>query len=225
MATHLDLEEQEQLDQLKAFWKQWGNLLSWIAIGLVAIYAGWTGWNYWQREQAVKAGAMFDALVTAADAGDAGRTTQIFADLKSRYPGTVFTQQGALLAAKAQADKGQPDAARASLTWVADNATETEYRSVARLRLAGMLMDEKKYDEALRALDAAQAPDFVGLVADRRGDIYLAQGKVAEAGAAYLAAWQALDEKVGYRRLVEAKLGTLGVTPPAKSVALAEAAK
>ncbi|NUZ06194.1 YfgM family protein [Piscinibacter koreensis] len=215
MATHLDLEEQEQLDQLKAFWKQYGNLISWIVIAAVAAYAAWSGWNYWQRDQAVKAGAMYDELSRAAQAGDAERASRVFEDLKSRYPGTVFTQQAALMAAQAQADKGQPDAARATLTWVADNAAEPEYRTIARLRLAGLLLDEKKYDEALRVLDEAKAPNFAGLVADRRGDVFRAQGKDNSARSSYLAAWQAIDERVAYRRLVEAKLGALGVTPPA----------
>ena len=107
MATHLDLEEQEQLDQLKAFWKQYGNLLTWVLIALLGAYAAWNGWNYWQRDQAVKAGAMFDALEAAAQTGDADRAARVFADMRSRYPNTAFTQQGALLAAKTQFDKGQ----------------------------------------------------------------------------------------------------------------------
>ncbi|HEX7435509.1 MAG TPA: tetratricopeptide repeat protein [Caldimonas sp.] len=210
MATHLDLEEQEQLDQLKAFWKQYGNLVTWALIAVLAAYAAWNGWNWWQRDQSVKAGAMFDELDAAAQAGDADRAGRVFADMKSRYPRTAFTQQGGLLAAKTQFEKGQADAARASLTWVGDNAVEGEYRAVARLRLAGLLLDEKKYDEALKQLDGASAKEFAPLVDDRRGDILLAQGKKDEAKAAYLKALTAMDPKVDYRRLIEAKLNVLG---------------
>jgi predicted negative regulator of RcsB-dependent stress response len=213
MATHLDLEEQEQLDQLKAFWKQYGNLVTWALIAVLAAYAGWNGWNWWQRDQSVKAGAMFDELDAAAQAGDADRAGRVFADLKSRYPRTAFTQQGGLLAAKTQFEKGHADAARASLTWVGDNAVEAEYQAVARLRLAGLLLDEKKYDEALKQLEGASAKEFSPLVDDRRGDILLAQGKKDEAGAAYLKAWNAMDPKVDYRRLIEAKLNVLGADP------------
>src|SRR5262245_18544536 len=120
MATHLDLDEQEQLDQLKSFWKQYGNLITWtLAIALLG-YAGWQGWNYWQRDQAAKAAAMFDALEVAASAGDAEKSTRVFSDMKDRFPRTAFTQQAALLAAKVQSQKGQADAARASLTWAAE---------------------------------------------------------------------------------------------------------
>jgi predicted negative regulator of RcsB-dependent stress response len=224
MATHLDLEEQEQLDQLKAFWKQYGNLITWVVIALLAAYAGWNGWNWWQRDQAGKAGSMFDQLDRAAQAGDADQAGRVFADMKDRYPRTAFTQQGGLLAAKVQFDKGQLDAALGSLAWVGANATEAEYQTVARLRAAGILLDQKKYDEALKQLDGASAQDFEALVADRRGDILLAQGKKDEARAAYAKAWQTMDPKVEYRRLIDAKLVALGAAPKASAPA-AEVAK
>ncbi len=217
MATHLDLEEQEQLDQLKSFWKRYGNLITWALIVVLGAYAAWNGWNWWQRDQAVKAGAMYDELDRAAQAGDADKAGRVFADMKERFPRTTFTAQGALLAARTQFEKGQADNARATLAWVAENAGEDELRTVARLRLAGVLLDEKKYDEALKQLDAATSKEFEGLVADRRGDILLAQGKKDEAKAAYAAAWKALDLRVEYRRLVDAKLTALGAAPAASA--------
>ncbi len=102
-------------------------------------FAAWNAWNWWQRDQSFKAGAMFDELDRAVAAGDAERAGRVFADLKQRFPGTSFAQQGGLAAAKVQFDKGQADAAKASLTWVAGNASEDEYRTVARLRLAALL--------------------------------------------------------------------------------------
>jgi len=213
MATHLDLEEQEQLDQLKAFWKQYGNLITWVVIAVLGAYAAWNGWNLWQRDQAVKAGAMVDELDLAAQAGDADKAGRIFEDLKDRYPRTAFAEQGALMAARAQFEKGQADKAKATLAWVADNAKEAEYQTIARLRLAGLLLDEKKYDEALKQLDAAGSKEFEALVADRRGDVLLAQGKKDEAKAAYAMAWKSMDPGVDYRRLIDAKLTALGAPP------------
>ncbi len=213
MATHLDLEEQEQLDQLKAFWKQYGNLITWALIAVLGSFAAWNGWNWWQRDQAVKAGAMYEQLDRAAQAGDAGQVARVFADMKDRYPRTAFTEQAGLLAAKAQFDKGQVDAALADLSWVAANAVETEYQTIARVRAAGILLDQKKYDEALKLLDAATASEFEALVSDRRGDVLQAQGKKEEAVAAYRKAWQAMDPKLDYRRLIDAKLTALGAAP------------
>jgi predicted negative regulator of RcsB-dependent stress response len=224
MATHLDLEEQEQLDELKHFWNQYGNLITWTLIACLAAFAAWNGWNWYQREQALKAGAMYDELDRVAQAGDADKAAALFVPLRERYAGTAFAEQGGLLLAKVQFDKGQMDKARETLSWLADNAKEDEYRTVARLRLSSILLDQKKYDDALKQLDGPAGKEFEGLVADRRGDILFAQGKKGDAKAAYQKAWQSLDPKIDYRRLVEAKLTALGAAPeePAK---VAEAAK
>ncbi len=228
MATHLNLEDQEQLDQLKSFWKRYGNLLTWAVIAVLGAFAAWNGWNWYQRDQAIKAGAMYDELDKAAQAGDADKAGRVFADMKERFPRTAFTEQGALLAARTQFDKGQAENARATLTWVSENAKEDEYRTIARLRLAGVLLDEKKYDEALKQLDAATAKEFAALVADRRGDVLVAQGKRDEAKAAYALAWKTMDEKVEYRRLIDATLTALGAAPEPelpKTAVVAEAGK
>ena len=219
MATQLDLQEQEQLDALKAFWNKQGNLIAWVLILVLGAIAGWNGWQYWQREQASNAAAMFEELDRAALAGDADKTGRVFADLRQRYPRTAFAQQGGLLAAKVQFERGQAEAAQASLTWVAENAAEDEMRTIARLRLAGLQVDAKQFDAALKTLDAAKGEGFEALAADRRGDILLAQGKMDEARAAYLVAWKGLGEKLDYRRLVEAKLTALGAAPDAPAAA------
>ena len=222
MAQPLDLQEQEQLDAIKSFWKTYGNLITWALVAALAVYAGLNGWKWYQRDQSAKAAAMFGELDQAVQAGDAQRSGQIFNDLKERYPRTVYAEQGGLLAARVQFDRGQTDAAKASLTWVAEHAGEDEYKTVAHLRLAGLLLQAKDYDAALKQLDAAKAPTFQVLVADRRGDVLLAQGKPAEAVAAYQAAWKAMDDKVEYRRLIDAKLTALGASTEAKT---AEAGK
>jgi predicted negative regulator of RcsB-dependent stress response len=219
MATQLDLEEQEQLDQLKSFWKKYGNLITWVLIAVLGAFAAYQLWENRQREQAGKAGLLYDELDRAANAGDVEKTGRVFSDLKEHFPATGFAQQGALLAAKVQVEKAQPDAAIATLTWAAEHATEAEYKTVARLRLAGVLLDQKKPDEALKQLAGADAPSFAPLVADRRGDILAAQGKTEEAKAAYQQAWKGMDTRLEYRRLVEAKLTALGAAPEAPAKA------
>ena len=211
MASHLDLEEQEQLDQLKAFWKRYGNLITWGLTLVLAGYASWMGWNWWQRDQAVKAAAMYDELDRAVLAVDADKAGRIFTDLKERFPSTSYAAQAALQAAKLQHDKGQLDVAQASLTWAADNAAEAEYRDIARLRLSGMQLDAKQFEAAGKTLDAIKSPDFAALQADRRGDLLLLQAKPDLARAEYQKALAAMDKAQDYRRLIEAKLASLGV--------------
>lgn len=229
MATHLDLQDQEQVDQLKAFWSQYGNLITWVLILALGGFAAWNGWNLWQRDQAGKASAMFEELERAAQGGDAQRSALVFADLQSRYPGTAYAQQGALLTAKVQSEKGQTDAALATLALASDSAVDDEYRVIARVRAAGLMLEKKEFDAALAQLDAAaqgkSAQAFEALIADRRGDVLMAQGKTDAARKAFEAAYKAMDEKLEYRRLIDAKLTALGAAPAPVAAAASGAGK
>jgi predicted negative regulator of RcsB-dependent stress response len=217
MATHLDLEEQEQLDQLKAFWRKYGNLIIWTAILALGVFGGWNLWQNHQRDQSAKASVLYDELDRSVQAGDLDKAARAFADLKERFPRTAYVQQAGLLSAKLQFEKGQVDPAIATLTWVADNAAEAEYKTLARLRLAGVLLDQKKLDEALRQLDRADVKAFAPLVSDRRGDVLAAQGKKEEARAAYQQAWNGMDATSQYRHMVDSKLLALGGAPDAEA--------
>ena len=211
MAKHLDLEEQEQLDQIKHFWSQYGNLISWVLIVVFGSFAAWNGWNYWQRNQAAKAAALYDEVDRAALARDAERMERALADMQANFGGTTFASQAALLAGKTLFEAGQMDKARAALTWAAEKSGDASYQAVARLRLAALDIEAKAYDQALKTLEAPVPKSFEPLVADRRGDVLMAQGKADEAKAQYQNAWRALGGRTEYRRLVEVKLAALGV--------------
>ena len=213
MANHLDLEEQEQLDEIKHFWKQYGNAITWVLIVVLGAYAAWNGYQYWQRSQAAQAAAMFDEVEKVAREGDADKLQRAFEDMKSRFASTAYAPQAGLLVAKTLYEAGKVDGAKAALGWVSEKSADTGYAAIARLRLAGVLMDAKAYDEALKVLDSGMGEEFAALRADRRGDILLAQGKKPEAKEQYLKAFKAFDERSDYRRLVLVKLNTLGVDP------------
>ena len=219
MANHLDLEEQEQLAELKHFWKRYGNIISWVLIVVFGAVAAWNGYQYWQRSQAAQAAVMYDEVERAAVAGDVAKLERALGDMKERFGRTAYAEQAALLAARIYHDKGNLDAAKGALAWVAGKASDDGYQAVARLRLSGMLFEAKAYDEALQQLTAPMPSDFNALAADRRGDILLAQGKKAEAKAQYEAAYKGLDERSDYRRIIEVKLNALGVDPVVKVAA------
>jgi predicted negative regulator of RcsB-dependent stress response len=212
MAT-LDLEQQEQLDQFKHFWKQYGNLITWVLVLILGAYAAWTGYLYWQQQRAVGAGGLYEELDRAALSGNADKAAQAFGDLKGKYAGTVFAEQGALLAAKVAAEHQKLDQGKASLQWLIDNGKNPSLVAIARLRLAGVQMDAKQFDEALKTLSGEVPEEFNALQSDRRGDILLAQGKKDEAAKAYQAAYKGLDATVEYRRFIEGKLTALGLAP------------
>jgi predicted negative regulator of RcsB-dependent stress response len=218
MATPLDLEEQEQLDQIKHFWKTWGNLISWVLIAILGSYAAWNGYQYWERSQAAKASALYDEVERAVSSGDVSRVERSLADMKDKFGSTQFAQQSALLAAKTLQAQGKTDAARDALSWVANGAFDKAYRDIARMRLAALHLDAKAYDEALKQLGGEFTPAMMGLAADLRGDVLQAKGQNAEAIVAYQQAWQKLADTPDYRRLVQAKLNALGIDPDAATV-------
>ena len=225
MATHLDLEEQEQLDQLKHFWNTYGTLITWIVLLAAGAFMAWNGWNYFQRNKAAQASALYDEVERSAQAGDAERIERALGEMKNRFAGTVYAQQAGLLAAKTLNEKAKPDASRAALAWVAENAVDPGYKAIARLRLSAELLQAQAYDDALKQLDASVPKEFEPLVADRKGDILLAQGKRDEAKAQYQKAWSAFDARNDYRRLVEIKLNAVGVDPKTLTTAPAASGK
>ena len=215
MAKHLDLEEQEQLAELKHFWARYGNLITWVLIAVFGTVAAWNGYQYWQGRQSSQASVLYDEVDRAVLSGDMPRIERSLADMKDRFGGTAYAEQAGLLAARTYFEKGNVDAAKASLKWVADKANDAGFQSVAKLRLAGILIETKAYDEALTVLTGSFPKDFAPLASDRRGDVLLLQGKKAEAKAEYEKAYKGLDERTEYRRLVEVKLNALGVDPVA----------
>lgn len=218
MAKALDLDEQEQLDQIKHFWNTWGNLISWVLIAVLGSYAAWNGYQYWERSQAAKAAALYDEVERAVSSGDLARVERSLADMKEKFGRTQFAQQSALLAAKTLQAQGKSEAARDALTWVVTGAKDPAYRDIARLRLVALQLEAKAYDDALKQLGSDFTPEMSGLAADLRGDVLQAKGQSADAVSAYQLAWSKLADTPDYRRLVQAKLNALGIDPDAAAV-------
>jgi len=205
-----DLQEQDQLDAFKAFWNRYGNLVLTVVTVVMLAIAGWRGWGWWQQKQAVEASVVYDRLREAVERRDVGKVKQASGELFEKYGGTVYGSMGALIAARAYHDAGDLRAAKAPLQWATDHAKDPEHRMLARLRLAGILLDEQAYDEGLKALAVSDAGAFAGAFADRRGDLLLAQGKRDEARAAYKDALGRLEGGAALRALVQMKLDALG---------------
>jgi predicted negative regulator of RcsB-dependent stress response len=198
----LDLEEQEQLDALKQFWKQYGTLIITLAFLALATFAG--------SEQA---SVLFGKFEEAVRKNDVAQTGSLGAEIVDKYGSTAYGPMAALLLAKTSYDNGDPAAAATRLLFAIDKARDDETAALARLRLAGIRLDEKKYDEALALLDAKHGQAFAPLYSDLRGDVLTAQGKPAEARAAYKQALEKSLPNSNYRNVVQIKLDALG---PAK---------
>ena len=214
-----DLEEQEQLATLKAWWDKYGNLATWLLVAVLAAYSAWQGWNYYQRNQAGAASALYDELQSAVQAKDNAKVLRAAGDMEAKFGGTSYAPMAALVAAKSSFEANDLKSAKIHLQWAAEHGGD-EFKAIAKIRLAGVLLDEKAYDEALKALAGDVPPQFAGAIADRKGDILAAQNKLAEARTAYLAALAAMDKRDPGRQLVAFKLEAIGgtapvVTPPA----------
>jgi predicted negative regulator of RcsB-dependent stress response len=210
MSTY-DLEEQEQLAELKAWWKTNGNTVLTAAIVVLLVVAAWNGWTWYQRAQAAQAGALYDTLQKAARANDAKATRDAAGAILENYPRTTYAALAALTSAKVHFQAGDLKTARAQLTWVIEHARSAQVREIARLRLANVLLDDGAPDEALKVLDDKPEPAFEALFAAGRGDILVAQKKPAEARAAYRAALdKAGDKDAALRESLRLKLDALG---------------
>ena len=218
MANHLDLDEQEQLDQFKHFWKQYGNLITWVLIVVLGAFAAWNAYEYWKRSQATQAAAMFDEVERSIATGDVAKVERTLSDMNAKFGSSSYAQQAGLLAAKTFYEKGNLDASKKALATVAEKASDVGYQAIAKLRLTSALIESKNYDDALKQVSGTFPKEFEPMAADRRGDVLALQEKPAEAKAEYIKAYKGFDEKSGYRRLVEVKLNALGGDPVTTSV-------
>lgn len=205
-----NLEEQEQIDALKGWWSDNGKLVMVAVIACLLTIAAFQGWRYYRAQQADRAAALFSQLDQAQRASEHKKVRDIAAQLIQNYGSTHYAGMAALSAAKSSFETGEMDDARKNLQWAIDKAREEEMRDIARLRLAGVLLDDKKYDEALKLLSEKATDSYAPLYEDRRGDVLTAQGKHAEARSAYQLALEKSEPNSQYRQLIEIKLDALG---------------
>lgn len=206
-----DLEEQEQIAELKAFWTRHGNLILVAISAVLLVVAAWRFWGWYQGSQSAQAAVVYAELQRAAGANDTKKVRELAGTLIESHANSLYAALGALIAAKAHFDSGDLKTAGARLQWVVDKARDPEVQALARLRLSAVLLDEKAYDEALKVLAAKPPAAFEALFEDARGDVLLAQGKRGEARIAYQAALSKLGAgDNAARELIQLKLDGVG---------------
>lgn len=204
-------EEQEKIEGLKAWWVAHGNTVIIVVTTLIAAIVGTQAWNYYKRQQAQQAADLFVVLQQQVErSGEPSKINDAAHLLTEGFPASGYASRAALIAAQANADAGNLSEASSRLQWILDNSKEPEIKDIARMRLAGLLLDEKKYEEALNLLNAQHGESFAGLYADLKGDVLAASGNVMEARVAYQ---QAIDQMSGggsaYQNIVQMKLDAL----------------
>lgn len=209
--AHLDLEEQEQLAQLKSWWETYGGM---VVMGLVlaaVVFSGWQGWRYWQERQSTEASNLFETLGKAMQGSEPKAVRDAAGELLEKYPRTLYASMGALGSARYFFEKADLKSAKAQLQWVIDKTNSDEFRDVARLRMANVLLDEKAYDEGLKVLEEKHGEAFDAQFATLKGDLLVAKGQPAEAKAAYKVALEKADKKnTGAHDSIQMRLDALG---------------
>ena len=204
-----DLEEQEKIDTLKSWWKTYGTLVTVVVAALAAGIAGVQAWNYYQKQKTEQAAELYDSVLQVQGSGDSRKIGDAARLLMEGFPSSGYASRAALISARASFDSGDLQTTKSRLQWTLDNSKEDELKDLVRLRLAGILLDEKKYSEALGLLETGHGESFDGLYADLKGDILSAMGKVAEARAAYQIALDKMVVKGTYHNIVQMKLDAL----------------
>lgn len=207
----LDLQEQEQFEALKAWWKDNGNQMLGALLIVVVAMGGWRGWQYYQHQQANEAATLYQQFIEQLASNDAKRVNDAAAAVTDKFASTAYAARAALIAAQVNEQGKDLARAKTQLQWVIDHAGEATLKDVARLRLAAVFLDEKNYADALKQLEAKHPDSFDGLYADLRGDVLSAQGKIDEARSSYKLAYEKIDAKSMYRNLIQMKLDALGV--------------
>lgn len=220
-----DLEEQEQIDDLKAWWERYGGTVTVALVLGLLVVAGIQGWRWYAGHRAESASVLYSAVSEAVRTKETAKAKDAIAELTNRYASTGYAPRAELLYAKMLYDAGDRDGAKTQLQWVVDHASDDELKAVGRYRLAQVQVDEKQYDAALATLDAKHPPAFDGMFADLRGDALAAAGRAGDARSAYEAALGKLDPKSPYRNYVQVKHDTLGggTQPPGAATSAAPA--
>ncbi len=208
-----DLEEQEKIDAMKAWWTRYGKLAWMVVLVAVGVYAGWKGWRHHLDVRAGEAAVMFEAVSDAAQQSDPARTLQAAQHLQDAQPDSGLAARAALISATVSHAHSDKASTMTELDWVANHASEPALADLARLRKAGLLADDKKYGEALALLEANHQDDFMAMTADLKGDIYLVQGRSTDARMAYKTAMEKATPNDALRQIAQIKLDALGVSP------------
>ncbi|KLT72255.1 hypothetical protein PL75_09250 [Neisseria arctica] len=204
MATHI--QDQEELENFKYFWKSWGR---WLFVALVLAALAYFSYVMYQRHQFnqnQEAAAVMAGLVEKAqNKGDEQAINADLQQLQQNYPASISAAQATLMVAAAEFDKGRYDAASNHLNWVLKNQKAPLVQAIAAQRLAVVQLQEKKYTEALATLNIPVDEAFIPLFLETKGDVYAAQGKNKEALEAYEQALTKLPKEAPNRELLQLK--------------------
>ncbi len=205
-----DLEEQESLAEIKAWWEKWGTLILTVVTIACFVAAGLRGWQWYQMKQSADAGSLYSMMIQASNNKDQTRVQNLSDKLQEDYAGTAFAGMGSLLAAYSAERNNKTADAIKDLQWVIDSDDYPELKTIASVRLASLYLDQGSNEQALQVLNAIKNPDAEkALVEDRKGDVYIAMGDKAKAKESWTEALKACTTTNPLARVIQIKLQAL----------------
>ncbi len=212
-----NISEQQQVEEIKKWLHENGTaILAGLVIGLSAVF-GWRAWDGHRHDTAQQASVAYMQMVDSYKAGKSGVAVLEGGDIIAHYGKSNYATFSALLLAGIKVEMGDTTAAIAHLQWAVGNAQQPELKQLAMLRLAQLLLSEKKIDEALKQVEAMDPTQYVALRAELLGDLYRAKGEPVKARSAYQDALKALGKGTdGLRDSISMKLDAVGGAPVAE---------
>lgn len=208
--AHLDLHEQEQVDKLKYFWRDWGKYIIGIVVLLIIGYVVSSAYSWYQQSQSQKAAALYVDFSKNVTSGNAEKTYADADKMIAEMPKTEYTAMAAIEAAKVSFDKKDYAKAEKYLSWAKDNASDKSLQTIAIIRLASVLIDEQKFDKARELLKTKHDIAFDGLFYEGRGDLYIAMGDLNKARDAYKEGLQKAANDPTTQQAIQMKLDIIG---------------
>ena len=208
------VSEEQQVEQIKKWWARNGRgVMSGVAIGLAVFFGG----RYWLDRQAAQtetASVLYAGVLNAVREGDAGVADRGVRQLLELNADGEYASLGSLLLARLKADQGDLDGAQAHLQWVVQNSSQQGLKTLARLRLARILLAQGRTDEAEAQLVNEGQGGFSALFDELRGDILLARQDFDGARKAYARALEATEGKQRWLRMKHDDLTPPGTVQP-----------
>jgi predicted negative regulator of RcsB-dependent stress response len=185
------MTEEEQLDQIKKWWRRYGNMITMTLSVILLCIAGYRYWNWHQDKIKQQASVTYENMMVALSNKNIKSVRAYAGDLIKNYDKTVYSDVAHMTMAKVYVDKSKLSEAIQELEVVASNSKMTPLKQIAKIRIARLMAGEKSYTNALNELSVVDDPTYLPVINELKGDIYSAKGQFQEAINAYR---EAIDE-------------------------------
>lgn len=208
MSVHLT--EEEQLEVLKRWWKDYGKTVVGVVAAAVILYVGWTKWQEQKHAKMEAVSAQYESLLKLVNVApgktmsddDRATAEHIAGELKANSGKSMYAYSAAFFLTKLAVTSGDLDKAVKELQWILSSKPDVATAQLAHTRLARVLISKGAFDEAQAQLKEEPTKAFASEYAEIRGDILKGQGNKDAALTAYQKALETTDAQQQERTML-----------------------